>query len=110
MFEQLKERKDMDPAFMWDLTKMYESDEAWEKAFAQVDPVIARTASFAGKLTDAENILAFFEASTELERVLDNVFSYASLRRSEDTRDTRAQSMYARAYGKYVEASSATAF
>ena len=110
MSELLKERKDMDPAFMWDLTKMYASDEEWEKAFAALDPVIARAASFAGKLTDAESVLAYFEASTQLERTLDNVFSYASLRRSEDTRDTSAQSMYVRAYGKDVEASSATAF
>ena len=49
MSELLKERKDMDPAFMWDLTKMYASDEEWEKAFAALDPVIARAASFAGK-------------------------------------------------------------
>lgn len=41
---------------------------------------------------------------------MNNIFTYASLRRTEDTRDSKAQSMYGRAYAKYVEASAATAF
>ena len=28
MAEELKERKDMDPAFQWDLTSLYKDDEA----------------------------------------------------------------------------------
>ena len=29
--EPLKERSKMDSAFMWDLTRMYASDEDWER-------------------------------------------------------------------------------
>ena len=37
MAEQLKERKDIESAYLWDLTPIYESDEAWEKAFAETE-------------------------------------------------------------------------
>ena len=40
MSEALKERKEMDPQYQWDLTKMYASDAEWEKAFAAIDPKI----------------------------------------------------------------------
>ena len=36
MSEALKERKEMDPQYQWDLTKMYASDAEWEKAFAAI--------------------------------------------------------------------------
>ena len=36
MAEELKERKDMDPAFQWDLTSLYKDDKAWEEAFSQL--------------------------------------------------------------------------
>lgn len=32
MAEELKERKELDPAFQWDLTSLYEDDQAWEAA------------------------------------------------------------------------------
>ena len=110
MTETLRERKDMDPQFMWDLTKMYADDAAWENAFGQIDPLIASVAEMAGSLHSAENILEYFKRSTQLGRTLGNLFEYASLRRAGDTRETAAQSMYARAYGKYVNAVAATAF
>ncbi|MBE5995975.1 MAG: oligoendopeptidase F [Lachnospiraceae bacterium] len=110
MTETLKERKDMDPRFMWDLTKLYADDEAWEKAFAEIDPLIDAVAEMAGTLSDAGHILEYFRRSTALERTLSNLFEYASLRRSGDTRETAAQSMYARVYGKYVNAVTASSF
>ena len=50
MAEQLKERKDIESAYLWDLTPIYESDEAWEKAFAQTESLADRFASYPGTL------------------------------------------------------------
>ena len=50
MSEALKERKEMDPQYQWDLTKMYASDAEWEKAFAAIDPKIEALAAWEGKL------------------------------------------------------------
>ena len=110
MATPLQERKDMDPAFMWDLKKMYESDEAFDKDLAAIDEKISKVASYAGTLNNADNILAYYKDATEFGRKLSFLFEYAQLRHSEDTRQEAAQSMFSRVYGKYVMAQSALAF
>ena len=118
MAEELKERKDMDPAFQWDLTSLYKDDEAWEAAFGQLAQKVDAVAAFDGKIaqTDGDGgaaakcIRALMETETELDLLLSDLFSYANLRRSEDTRASQAQIMYARIYAKFVEAVTRTAF
>ncbi len=110
MSDTLKERQEIENQYKWDLTPMYSSDEAWEEALKTVDEKIGIVAAFQGKLSDAKTIRAYLEASTDLELLLDDLFTYASLRNTEDTRAEQAQSMYSRIYGKYVQASAATSF
>lgn len=104
------ERGTLDPAFQWDLTRMYADDAAWETAFAALDAKLAAVPAFAGTLRDAASVRAFLQAETALLRELSNLYCYASLRRSEDTRAAAAQSMYARVSAKYVRAASALSF
>ena len=110
MPELLKERRELDPQFMWDLTSMYATDEEWEKALSTLEECIRKAAAFQGRLTDAQSIAAYLDAATELGRTLSNLYCYASMRRSEDTRAEAAQSMYARINANYVKAISAIAF
>ena len=110
MPEMLKERRELDPQFMWDLTSMYATDEEWEKALSTLEESIRKAAAFQGRLTDAQSIAAYLDAATELGRTLSNLYCYASMRRSEDTRAEAAQSMYARINANYVKAISAIAF
>ena len=116
MAEELKERKELDPAFQWDLTSLYEDDQAWEAAFARLSEKVDAVAVFDGKIgqedpaASAEQIGALLKAETELDLLLSDLFCYANLRRSEDTRAQQAQKMYARIYAKYVEAVTRTAF
>lgn len=106
----LKERKDMDPAFMWDTTELFENDEAFETALAEIDNEIDACGAYAGKLNNAKDVLAFLEAETLMMRHMNDLYCYASLRRSEDTRDGQAVSMFARAGAKAVKAESAVSF
>ena len=110
MPELLKERRELDPQFMWDLTSMYATDAEWEKALSTLEEAIRKAAAFQGRLTDAQSIAAYLDAATELGRTLSNLYCYASMRRSEDTRAEAAQSMYARINANYVKAISAIAF
>lgn len=107
---ELKDRKDMDPAYEWDLSSLFKDDEAFEKALTDVQPLIEKASSFEGRLRDADTIHAYLAAATEMQLAMNNLFTYASLRKNEDTRDSKAQSMYSRAYGKYVTAEAATAY
>ena len=110
MAETLKERNEMDPAFMWDLTTLFADDEAWNTALESADPLIERSASYAGRLNNAETIAEFMKADTELDLILDNLFCYANMRHNEDMRAADAQVMYQKAYSKYVEAVTASAY
>ena len=110
MPEILKERSELDPQFQWDLTPMFESDAAWETALDSLDADIESLAAFAGKLTDAVTIGAYLDASTEVGRKAERLYCYASQRHDEDTRDDKAQSMYARIGSKYVKMAAALSF
>ena len=96
MAAQLKERKDMDPAYMWDLTTIFKNTEEWEKSLNEVKELARSAAAFAGTLNTAENIRKFMDAQTEVTRKLSNVFEYAFLKRSEDLRNEEAQMMFAK--------------
>lgn len=110
MSSPLKERNEIDEQYRWDLSTLYASDEAFEEEFRKLDTCIANVAAFAGKLTDAAAVHACFEADTALDLLLSDLFCYANLRRSEDTRAEDAQALYMRIYGKYVEAMTQTSF
>ena len=106
----LKNRNEMDPRYTWDLTSIYKSDQEWAKALDTLDDKVAAAAAFQGKLKDADRILAFFKAETDLDLLLSDLFEYASLRHNEDNGADAAQKMYAKIYSLYVNAVSATAF
>ena len=108
--EVLKERSQMDPQYQWDLTPMYQDDAAWEAEFATLEEEIQALGAFAGTLKDAVSIGAYLDTSTEFVRKLSNLYCYASLRRSEDTRAEAGQSMYARVTAKYAQALAAMSF
>ena len=110
MSTPLKERNEIDEQYRWDLSTLYASDKAFEEDFRKLDACIANVAAFAGKLTDAAAVHACFEADTALDLLLSDLFCYANLRRSEDTRAEDAQALYMRIYGKYVEAMTQTSF
>ncbi len=110
MANELKERQDIEEKYKWDLTLFYKSDEAWEEAFQKLDEKISHIASFQGKLTSAEAIKEYLDAETDLSLDIYDIFGYANLRQSEDTRADVAQSMTARAMAKYVQIEAAVSF
>ncbi len=110
MSEELKERREMDPEFQWDLSSFFVNDEAWETAFAEFEKNLDEISFYRGKLKDAETIAAYLKKEAESEIRLENLFVYASSRHDEDTRDSKAQAMYSRAYGLYVKMMSAASF
>ena len=107
---KLQERTEMDSRYMWDLSTLFENDEAFEQAFLKVDPLAEQAASFEGKLKDAKTVKAFLDVSVSLEVLLSDLFCYANIRYAEDTRQEKAQSMRERIYAKYVQAQAALSF
>ena len=108
--EVLRERSEMDPQYQWDLTPMYRDDAAWEQELAALESRLEQLTAFAGTLRDAAAIRAYLDAATDFGRTLSNLYCYASLRRSEDTRAEAGQRMYARITAHYVQAMAAISF
>ena len=110
MSEQLKERNQIQEEFKWNLNTLFNSEEEWKNEIEVINKLVLDLVSYQGKLNNAEIILELFEKSNILDRKLNNVFTYASLIQAEDTRNSNSQSMYAKAYSTYVNASTLTAF
>ncbi len=107
---EIKERKDMDPAYMWDLSTLYASDEAWKEDLGSLKELLDHAAAFQGKLKDAGSIAEYFKAETELELKLSDLYCYAELRNTEDMRDETAQTMLSMIEARYAEVVSRISF
>ena len=111
MAETLKERKDIEAQYLWDLTPIYASDEAWEKAFAETEKIAEQFASYPGTLgQSADRLREFYDLMYGAFDTLGKLHGYAFQRKSEDNRQDTAQSMYSRAYSRYVQLMSAVSF
>ena len=110
MPDTLKDRSEIDSQYKWDLTRLYKDDAAWEQELAGLNRQMQTVAAFAGRLKEAKTIREYLDASVTLSRTLSNLYCYASMRRSEDTRAEAAQSMYARISAAYAGAVAALSF
>ena len=97
--KQLPPRSKVKTADTWDLSSLFPSDEAWEKAFATWEKRIAGYADFQGQLGDsAETLAACLKFDDDFDRAGERLGTYAQLKTAEDT----AQSRYQRMQGRYV--------
>lgn len=109
--KEAKARKEMDPKYMWDFTHIFESREAWEKAFSEAEEAIASAAAYQGRLTESSNTLAEgLNTVFAVEMKFERVFSYAHLHREADNSDPEYQSMAARAMSLYVKFGTAVSY
>ena len=95
MAEQVKERKDIEQEYLWDLTSLFVDDDAWEAEFGRLSADLEKIASFRGKLGDGAAVVAeAYRTVYELGARLEAFHGYAFQRRTEDARlvDTTALS------------------
>ena len=106
-----KLRSEMNPEVMWDLSDIYEDNEAWEAALKEATAKVAGISALAGTLgASAESLKAgldqLFAAAEQTERV----YVYTMLYSSGDNGDAHAQDMEARATRLFVDFSTAASF
>lgn len=81
----------------WDLAKLYESDEAWEKAFAETKSLIPNYGKFVGTLAESpESLAACLSFDSDLDRSFERLGNYVYLRTTEDQANDKYQAMMAR--------------
>ena len=104
-------RATVDPRYTWDLTRIYESDEAWKQAFEAVKAEADAFAACAGTLQEGrESVKKALERYMTLMEKMGDVYCYAMMKQHEDTTVGVYQAMNSRAQTLYSEVAAKTAF
>lgn len=96
MAETLKKRSEVKVEDTWRLEDIYETEELWESDFQKAKEMIETLKTYAGKLHEEDQLLEMLKEYYSAERVGENLFCYARMRRDEDNADTRYQGLVAR--------------
>lgn len=104
-------RASVDPRFKWDLTRIFESDEAWERAFDAVKDDAQAFAALAGTLGGGRAaVLSVLDSYMALMEKMGDVYCYAMMKQHEDTTVGVYQAMNSRAQTLYSDVAAKTAF
>lgn len=97
----LPKRSQVKAADTWDLSSLYADDAAWEKEFKKYEKLIGGYEKYRGKLGDgAKTLVDLLKFDDEVDRIGDNLGTYAHLKTAEDT----ANSTYQRMMGRFRNA------
>ncbi|HOX27310.1 MAG TPA: oligoendopeptidase F [Candidatus Krumholzibacteria bacterium] len=84
-----RERHEIDDRYKWRLDRIFPDWTAWESAFAEVESALPRLAALRGTLAEGgPQLLSAIETIHGVQRRLEVVSIYASMRSDEDTRDS----------------------
>ncbi len=110
MSERVPERSELNVRDTWKLEDMYASQEAWEADYKKAEALLKAFSAFEGKLGDADELKKALDAYFDANRLVENLFTYARMRRDEDNRKSEYQALTDRAQSLMVKLGTATAF
>ncbi|MEG2561481.1 MAG: oligoendopeptidase F [Clostridia bacterium] len=90
---QVKERKDIDNSYKWNLEVMFANDAQWEKTCAELDKKKQILTTFDKKLNNAVDILACLQAESAIGRVISKLYVYAKMRQDQDVNISKYKAM-----------------
>lgn len=89
-FTQERDRSKIPDQYKWDLTHIYQSDDAWKKSKEDLISGIKRIESYKGTLgSSAKQLLDCLEFTSNLSKEFNRLYSYASMNSDQDTRDSK---------------------
>lgn len=91
--KKTKTRAEIDAKDKWDLSKIYSSEDLWEKDFENVKKEAPKLNEYAGKLEKADLLLEYLTLSEKISRTAEKLFIYAHLKYDEDTTNTKYQGL-----------------
>ncbi len=108
---QVRTRDQIPAEFTWDLTDIFESDDAWLEALEAMKTLPAEFQAYEGRLGEsAATLLSFLKLSDEARLRMEKVYGYASLSADRDTRDSKYQDFRGRAGSMYAAVMGSLAF
>lgn len=107
----LKERKDIDQKYKWDLTVLYADEKAFFEDYSKAEKMIkAFKKHEATMCKSAENLYNTLKDMYEIEDVISKLWQYAMLNFSVETSNNNYQALSARCRNLAVEAGTASWF
>ncbi|WP_415425770.1 oligoendopeptidase F [Staphylococcus borealis] len=99
------------PNDTWDLTTIFESDEAFEAALKEVEGYLGNEEQFKGHLGDSsETLYNALSLEDEISTKLEKVYVYAHLKQDQDTSNDKYTGFESRAHQLIIKISSAWSF
>lgn len=109
--QRLKSRAETPEASKWHLEDIFSNNDQWEKEFSHVEKLLGEGQKFEGHLVDTpDTLIACFEWMDDLSLRIEEVYSYARMRRDEDNRNGTYQALTDRAGALAVKVGSAVSF
>jgi oligoendopeptidase F len=106
-----KERTEIPKEFTWDLESIFSRNELWEQDFQAIQNSLPELEALQGTLAQSgKALLAVLQQRDALFEKLERLYSYASMRKDEDTANSQYIGMADRAMQLVVRASTAASF
>lgn len=105
--DHIKERREVPKEFQWNLERIFKTDEEFQKEIKAVRKQVDEFAKLEGHTT--ENAKTFYRsiaAGNEIERRLNKLYTYASMKSDEDVANTENQAKKEQVVNLYNYASS----
>ncbi|MFA5576844.1 MAG: oligoendopeptidase F [Tissierellaceae bacterium] len=108
---EIKERKDVQKEYQWDLESMYKDSREWEEDFAKAKQMAKSFESHKGKVIDSgERLYNVLREQDELYRKVENLYIYTHMKLDEDTRVAASQALSDKGLAIYVEVEGVSSF
>ena len=109
--QTIPQRKDVPVDDQWNLTRLFGSDEDWEKSMAEIEGQIDHYADYKGRLNESVDVFkAALDFDLSLRRQLENLYNYAHLKSDEDKSNQLYLGYHQRAVNLHVRASESASF
>jgi oligoendopeptidase F len=106
-----KNRDEIPVEYTWNLASIFASDEDWDHEFQAIQSLVPELEALQGTLAQSGNaLLKVLQKRDEIGQRLEKLYIYASMRKDENTANSRYQGMADRAMQLYVHASTASAY
>ena len=106
----LPKRSEVPVEMTWDLTHIYPDADSWEAEFSALESQLPAFAAFVGTLDKPSTLLECLTLRDETGKIISKLYSWASLKKSEDNANAQAQGRHDRISGLYSRRAAATSF
>ncbi|MBA2174480.1 oligoendopeptidase F [Halobacillus locisalis] len=109
--KELPKREEVPVEKTWDLEAVFKTDEEWYKQLEEVKAMLPEIEGYQGTLDKSgENLYNLLDLQDKISHKIGRLFTYAHMRKDQDTTNAHYQEMNAKAESAYTKIASAMSF